>query len=116
MSDGSKCDIGRLQMMFGASTSVAVQVRASMWMCCACALGPRVLISHTGVPLGSKEILYLVQHRVQVHVQDPKAPIDNVGDGIFHCIMCMQDCSCLGMACKSADISMLTAIAACARS
>lgn len=27
VSDGSKCDIGRLQMMFGANTSVAVQVR-----------------------------------------------------------------------------------------
>ena len=26
VSDGSKCDIGRLQMMFGADTTVAVQV------------------------------------------------------------------------------------------
>lgn len=28
MSDGSKCDIGRLQMMFGTDTTVAAQVRA----------------------------------------------------------------------------------------
>ncbi len=27
VSDGSKCDIGRLQMMFGAGVSVAVQAR-----------------------------------------------------------------------------------------
>ena len=27
ISDGSKCDIGRLQMMFGSKASVAVQVR-----------------------------------------------------------------------------------------
>jgi LL-diaminopimelate aminotransferase len=27
VSDGSKCDIGRLQMMFGKGISVAVQVR-----------------------------------------------------------------------------------------
>ncbi len=30
VSDGSKCDIGRLQMMFGADVSVAVQV----FVCC----------------------------------------------------------------------------------
>ncbi len=29
MSDGSKCDIGRMQMMFGAQTTVAVQVRVT---------------------------------------------------------------------------------------
>ncbi len=29
VSDGSKCDIGRLQMMFGAGVSVAVQVLLS---------------------------------------------------------------------------------------
>ena len=28
VSDGSKCDIGRLQLMFGADVSVALQVRA----------------------------------------------------------------------------------------
>ena len=27
VSDGSKCDIGRLQLMFGSDVSVAVQVR-----------------------------------------------------------------------------------------
>ena len=27
VSDGSKCDIGRLQMMFGSKATVAVQVR-----------------------------------------------------------------------------------------
>lgn len=29
VSDGSKCDIGRLQMMFGKGVSVAAQVRCS---------------------------------------------------------------------------------------
>ena len=28
VSDGSKCDIGRLQLMFGVDVSVALQVRA----------------------------------------------------------------------------------------
>ncbi len=28
VSDGSKCDIGRLQLMFGSDASVAVQVSA----------------------------------------------------------------------------------------
>ena len=32
VSDGSKCDIGRLQMMFGADTTVAVQVGFSLRM------------------------------------------------------------------------------------
>lgn len=33
VSDGSKCDIGRLQLMFGADVSVACQVcaRAGVW-------------------------------------------------------------------------------------
>lgn len=30
VSDGAKCDIGRLQMMFGPGVTSAVQVRASM--------------------------------------------------------------------------------------
>ena len=29
VSDGSKCDIGRLQMMFGSDTTVAVQASLS---------------------------------------------------------------------------------------
>lgn len=33
VSDGSKCDIGRLQMMFGAGVSVAVQVRHAPLTC-----------------------------------------------------------------------------------
>lgn len=28
VSDGSKCDIGRLQLMFGADVTVALQVRS----------------------------------------------------------------------------------------
>ena len=34
VSDGSKCDIGRLQMMFGAGVSVAVQVRTRLFHAC----------------------------------------------------------------------------------
>ena len=33
VSDGSKCDIGRLQMMFGAGVSVAVQVLHASLTC-----------------------------------------------------------------------------------
>ena len=31
VSDGSKCDIGRLQLMFGKDVSVALQVRGGRW-------------------------------------------------------------------------------------
>ena len=36
VSDGSKCDIGRLQLMFGADVSVALQVRV---LVCGCGCG-----------------------------------------------------------------------------
>ena len=34
VSDGSKCDIGRLQMMFGSDTTVAVQARPAFCLNC----------------------------------------------------------------------------------
>jgi CxxC motif-containing protein (DUF1111 family) len=33
VSDGSKCDIGRLQMMFGSQASVALQVQSVTFRC-----------------------------------------------------------------------------------
>jgi hypothetical protein len=39
VSDGSKCDIGRLQLMFGADVSVALQVGALHACLHACLLG-----------------------------------------------------------------------------
>ena len=37
VSDGSKCDIGRLQMMFGSDTTVAVQACSRLCSALACA-------------------------------------------------------------------------------
>ena len=44
VSDGSKCDIGRLQMMFGAQCSVALQVtNPASFACHLLAVGLRVI-------------------------------------------------------------------------
>ena len=51
VSDGSKCDIGRLQMMFGAQTSVAVQARCSSLLPFATCLAPLHLPSRRSATL-----------------------------------------------------------------